>query len=48
MSSSSAPTIGDPAPAFTGKDQDGRDVSLSSYLGKRVVLFFYPKASTPG
>ncbi|MEO5980136.1 MAG: thioredoxin-dependent thiol peroxidase [Chryseolinea sp.] len=40
--------IGDKAPDFTGKDQDGKDVSLSSLKGKKVVLYFYPKDQTPG
>jgi peroxiredoxin Q/BCP len=39
---------GEPAPDFTLPDADGNDVSLSSYRGKRVVVYFYPKASTPG
>lgn len=40
---------GDEAPAFTLKDQDGNDVSLASYRGKKnVVIAFYPKAFTPG
>jgi thioredoxin-dependent peroxiredoxin len=39
---------GDPAPDFTLPDQDGNDVSLSSLRGKTVVLYFYPKADTPG
>jgi thioredoxin-dependent peroxiredoxin len=40
--------VGDKAPAFTGKDQDGKSVSLSSFTGKKVVLYFYPKDQTPG
>lgn len=39
---------GDKAPDFIGKDQDGNTISLSNYKGKKLVLFFYPKASTPG
>ncbi|EGV44955.1 thioredoxin-dependent thiol peroxidase [Bizionia argentinensis JUB59] len=39
---------GDKAPDFTAKDQDGNAISLSDYKGKKLVLFFYPKASTPG
>lgn len=39
---------GDKAPAFEAKDQDGNTVKLSDYSGKKLVLFFYPKASTPG
>jgi thioredoxin-dependent peroxiredoxin len=39
---------GDNAPAFTAKDQNGKKVSLSDYLGKKVVLYFYPKDDTPG
>ncbi|TVZ27796.1 peroxiredoxin Q/BCP [Gillisia sp. Hel_I_86] len=40
--------VGDKAPGFSVKDQDGNVIKLSDYLGKKVVLFFYPKASTPG
>ena len=40
--------VGDPAPDFTGVDQNGNAVKLSDYKGKKLVLFFYPKASTPG
>lgn len=36
------------APDFTLLDQDGKSVSLSSFKGKKVVLYFYPAASTPG
>jgi len=35
------------APAFTGKDQNGKKVSLSDYKGKKLVLFFYPEDDTP-
>src|SRR3982074_3125951 len=38
---------GDKAPAFTGKDQNGKKVSLSDYKGKKVVLYFYPEDDTP-
>jgi len=40
--------IGDKAPDFGVKNQKGEIVTLKDYLGKKVVLFFYPKASTPG
>lgn len=40
--------IGSPAPDFTLVDQDERPVSLSSLRGRRVILFFYPEAMTPG
>lgn len=40
--------IGDKAPEFETIDQNNKIVSLKDYLGKKVVLFFYPKASTPG
>jgi peroxiredoxin Q/BCP len=40
--------IGAPAPAFTVKDHEGREVRLSDFAGRRVVLWFYPKADTPG
>jgi thioredoxin-dependent peroxiredoxin len=39
---------GDIAPAFTLADQDGSTVSLTDFLGQKVVLYFYPEASTPG
>ncbi len=40
--------IGDTAPGFEGIDQNEKKVTLSDFKGKKVVLFFYPKASTPG
>ena len=40
--------VGDKVPAFRVKNDVGNDVSLSDFLGKRVVLFFFPKANTPG
>lgn len=40
--------IGDKAPNFSGLDQDGKPHSLADYNGKKLVVFFYPKASTPG
>lgn len=40
--------IGTPAPAFEGRDENGNLVRLSDYAGKRLVLYFYPKDSTPG
>ena len=40
--------VGMKAPEFTLKNQDGEDISLSSFLGKKVVLYFYPKDNTPG
>ena len=40
--------IGDFAPKFQCKDQNGNLISLSDFKGKRVVVFFYPKANTPG
>ncbi|NJB35515.1 thioredoxin-dependent thiol peroxidase [Croceivirga sp. JEA036] len=39
---------GDKVPEFSAKDQDGNTISLSDYKGKKLVVFFYPKASTPG
>lgn len=39
---------GDPAPPFALPDADGRTVSLSDYVGRKVVVYFYPAASTPG
>lgn len=38
---------GDKAPVFTGKDQDGKKVSLSDYKGKKLVLYFYSEAGSP-
>jgi peroxiredoxin Q/BCP len=43
-----APAAGSAAPGFTLKSQEGKDVSLKDYAGKWVVLYFYPKAFTPG
>ncbi len=40
--------VGTKAPNFTLKDKDGNDVSLSDFIGRRVVLYFYPKDNTPG
>ena len=40
--------VGTKAPDFVLFDKDGRSVSLSDYLGKKVVVYFYPKDSTPG
>ncbi|MFN2430147.1 MAG: peroxiredoxin, partial [Cryomorphaceae bacterium] len=40
--------IGDKAPDFTAKNQNGEEVSLSDYRGKKVILYFYPKDNTPG
>lgn len=39
---------GDQAPDFTLKDQKGNDVSLKDFAGKNVILYFYPRAMTPG
>lgn len=41
-------TPGTPAPDFTVKDQDGNDISLADFKGKKVILYFYPKDNTPG
>ncbi len=40
--------IGDKAPAFSNPDQNGNLITLSQFLGKKVVLYFYPKDNTPG
>jgi thioredoxin-dependent peroxiredoxin len=40
--------VGARAPAFTLSDQQGRKVKLSDFKGKRLVVYFYPKADTPG
>lgn len=39
---------GDKVPEFTAKDQDGNTISAADYRGKKWIVFFYPKASTPG
>ena len=39
---------GDKSPSFSGKDQDGNIHTLTDYKGKKLVVFFYPKANTPG
>ncbi|MBY0427255.1 MAG: thioredoxin-dependent thiol peroxidase, partial [Cytophagales bacterium] len=41
-------SIGEKAPAFAGKDQDGKPISLSDFAGKKIALYFYPKDMTPG
>ena len=40
--------IGQKAPAWSGVNQNGETISSEQFLGKKVILFFYPKASTPG
>ena len=40
--------VGDTAPNFTSKDQEGKEVSLSDFKGKKVALYFYPKDNTSG
>lgn len=40
--------IGDKAPNFEAKDEKGNTIKLTDYAGKKLVVFFYPKASTPG
>jgi peroxiredoxin Q/BCP len=40
--------VGDQAPAFETKDQNGNSISLNDFKGKRVVIYFYPKDNTPG
>jgi thioredoxin-dependent peroxiredoxin len=39
---------GDKAPDFSGKDQNGKPIAPKDFIGKKVVLYFYPKDSTPG
>lgn len=41
-------TIGDKIPDVLGVDQDGKEIKASDYKGKKLVLYFYPKDSTPG
>ena len=40
--------INDKAPEFTLPDENGKDIALKDLRGKTVILFFYPRASTPG
>jgi thioredoxin-dependent peroxiredoxin len=40
--------VGKKAPSFALPDEDGNEVKLSGFKGRRVVVFFYSKASTPG
>jgi peroxiredoxin Q/BCP len=40
--------VGDPAPNFTLQTHQGKSLSLSDLLGKKVLIWFYPKADTPG
>jgi thioredoxin-dependent peroxiredoxin len=42
------PEVGDKAPSFELQNQDGETVKLSDFAGRTVVLYFYPKADTPG
>ncbi len=48
MPTSTRLEAGDAAPAFTLADQDGAQVSLADYAGTKVIVYFYPAASTPG
>ncbi len=48
MTTSTRLEVGQTAPAFTLDDQDGARVSLSDFVGDKVVVYFYPAASTPG
>jgi len=40
--------VGQKAPDFSLLDEDGKNVSLGDFSGERVLIWFYPKASTPG
>ena len=40
--------VGNQAPDFVGKDQEGRTTKLGNFAGRKVVLYFYPKDNTPG
>ncbi len=48
MSDTTTPAVGSKAPAFTLLDQDGQKVKLSGFAGRKVLVYFYPKADTPG
>jgi len=40
--------VGDKAPAILGINQDGTEIKLNDFAGKKIVLYFYPKDNTPG
>ena len=40
--------VGQKAPAITAKNQNGESISLSDFMGTKVILYFYPKDNTPG
>lgn len=40
--------VGDKVPEILGKDQDGKEIRLSDFAGRNLVLYFYPKDNTPG
>ena len=40
--------VGIKAPDFTLPDKDGKNISLSDFIGKKIILYFYPKDNTPG
>jgi thioredoxin-dependent peroxiredoxin len=42
------PDVGSPAPAIDLRDQHGEPVTLASFVGRKVLVYFYPKADTPG
>ena len=44
----SKPTVGQKAPELSGLDQNGQEVNLDRYAGRKLVLYFYPKDDTPG
>lgn len=48
MTESARLEVGDKAPAFSLPDADGRTVKLSDFKGRKVIVYFYPAASTPG
>lgn len=48
MPDGKAPAVGDPAPAIQAHATGDGDFSLSAHLGKWVVVYFYPRANTPG
>ena len=48
MTENSRLEVGDKAPAFSLPDADGKTVKLSDFKGRKVIVYFYPAASTPG
>ncbi|MEX0754588.1 MAG: thioredoxin-dependent thiol peroxidase [Actinomycetota bacterium] len=48
MADATTPAIGDPAPDFALSDQHGKQIALHNYRGRKLLIYFYPEADTPG